>query len=217
MLKQTADKALANTLGSAREQLIIRPNMNIQMLKRISTVVVLVLLAAPALLSTVSAQSLNVGYTDHEVIIFNLPEYQQVQEQLQQEYQGSQQEIQALYQGYQESVSQYQRQQSLMTAEKRAEREQALIQEQQQIQQQAQTKDQELGQRETELMQPLLEKVQNAIDDVAQREGLDLVLRSPLVLYVNEETIQDITMAVAVELGLDVSDTTESASGLNAD
>jgi len=78
-------------------------------------------------------------------------------------------------------------------------------------------KDQELGQRETELMQPLLEKVQNAIDDVAQREGLDLVLRSPLVLYVNQETIQDITMAVAVELGLDVSETTESASGLGAD
>jgi outer membrane protein len=191
--------------------------MNIQMLKRISTVVALLLLAAPALFSTVSAQSLNVGYTDHEVIIFNLPEYQQVQQQLQQEYQGSQQEIQKLYQGYQESVSQYQRQQSLMTAEKRTEREQELIQEQQQIQQQAQVKDQELGQRETELMQPLLEKVQNAIDDVAQREGLDLVLRSPLVLYVNEETIQDITMAVAVELGLDVSDTTESASGLNAD
>jgi len=191
--------------------------MNIQMLKRISTVVALVLLAAPALFSAVGAQSLNVGYTDHEVIIFNLPEYQQVQQQLQQEYQGGQQEIQELYQGYQESVSQYQRQQSLMTAEKRAEREQELIQEQQQIQQQAQVKDQELGQRETELMQPLLEKVQNAIDDVAQREGLDLVLRSPLVLYVNEETIQDITMAVAVELGLDVSDTTESASGLNAD
>jgi outer membrane protein len=217
MLKQTADKALANSLGSARTQLIVRPNMNIQMLKRISTVVALVLLSAPALLATVSAQSLNVGYTDHEVIIFNLPEYQQVQQQLQQEYQGSQQEIQELYQGYQESVSQYQRQQSLMTAEKRAEREQELIQEQQQIQQQAQVKDQELGQRETELMQPLLEKVQNAIDDVAQREGLDLVLRSPLVLYVNQETIQDITMAVAVELGLDVSETTESASGLGAD
>lgn len=187
------------------------------MLKRISAGVAFMLLTVPALLSTVNAQSLNLGYTDHEVIIFNLPEYQQVQQQLQQEYQGGQQEIQTLYQEYQESVSQYQRQQSLMTAEKRAEREQELIQEQQAIQEQAQAKDQELGQRETELMQPLLEKVQNAIDDVAQREGLDLVLRSPLVLYVNEETIQDITMAVAVELGLEVSDTTGSAPRLDSE
>lgn len=190
--------------------------MNIQMLKRISAFVTLLLLVAPAYVASVVAQSLSVGYTDHEVIIFNLPEYQQVQQQLQQEYQGSQQEIQSLYETYQESVSQYQRQQSLMTAEKRAEREQQLMQEQQEIQQQAQAKDQELGERETELMRPLLEKVQTAIDDVAQRQGLDLVLRSPLVLYVNNDTVEDITMAVALELGLDVPDTTESVPGLDS-
>ncbi len=186
------------------------------MLKRISAVVALVLLAAPALLSTAGAQALKVGYTDHEIIIVNLPEYQRVQQQLQQEYQGSQQEIQTLYQDYQERVTRYQRQQSLMTEEKRAEREQELMQIQQKIQQDAQQKDQELAEREMELMQPLLEKVQNAIDVVAQRQGLDLVLRTqvgqqPVLLYVNQDTVEDITMDVAVELGLDVSDTTDTS------
>lgn len=181
------------------------------MIKRLSAIIVLLLLAVPAFFSTADAQALNVGYTDHEVIIVNLPDYQQLQQQLQQEYQGSQQEIQTLYQDYQEKVARYQKQQSLMAEDKRAEREQELMQLQQSLQQQAQEKDQALAQREAELMQPLLEKVQNAIDVVAQRRGLDLVLRTqvgqqPVLLYVNEETIQDITMDVALELGLDVTD-----------
>lgn len=167
------------------------------------------------LLFTANAQALKVGYTDHEIIIVNLPEYQDVQRQLQEAYQGSQQEIQTQYQDYQERVTQYQRQQSLMTEEKRAEREQELMQVQQQIQQDAQQKDQELAEREIELMQPLLEKVQNAIDVVARRSGLDLVLRTqvgqqPVLLYVNEDTVEDITMDVAVELGLEVSDASET-------
>ncbi len=185
------------------------------MIQKITAALGLLLFAVPAFFSTADAQALSVGYTDHEVIIINMPEYRDLQEQLQKEYQGSQQDIQTLYQDYQEKVARYQKQQSLMTEEKRAEREQELMQIQQTLQEQAQQKDQELAQREAELMQPLLEKVQGAIDVVAQRSGLDLVLRSqvgqqPVLLYVNEESVRDITMDVAVELGLDVTDTDTS-------
>jgi Skp family chaperone for outer membrane proteins len=60
-------------------------------------------------------------------------------------------------------------------------------------------------------MKPLLEKVQTAIDSVSQAKGLDLVLRTqvgqqPVLLYVNPNTVTDITMDVARELGLDVTD-----------
>ncbi len=192
------------------------------MINRITAVFALLLFAASAFVSTADAQALNVGYTDHEVIIVNLPDYQQLQQQLQQEYQGSQQEIQTMYQNYQEQVARYQKQQSLMSEDKRAERESELMQLQQSLQEQAQQKDQDLAQREAELMQPLLEKVQGAIDVVAERRGLDLVLRTqvgqqPVILYVNEDTIQDITIDVAVELGLDVSAEVQptSASGSN--
>lgn len=185
------------------------------MIKRITAALALLLLAGPAFFSTADAQALNVGYTDHEVIIINMPEYRELQQQLQQEYEGSQQDIQTLYQDYQEQVARYQRQQSLMTEDKRAEREAELMQIQQNLQQQAQEKDQQLAQREAELMQPILERVQTAIDAVAQRRGLDLVLRSqvgqqPVLLYVNEDTVEDITMDVAVELGLEVTETDTS-------
>lgn len=190
------------------------------MFKRIPAVLTLLLFASPlfaGLTNDANAQTLEVGYTDHEVIIVNMPDYQDVQEQLQSEYQGSQQELQTLYQDYQDKLEKYQKQQALLSEERRQEREAELMQLQQQIQQQAQQKDQALAQREAELMQPILEKVQAAIDKVAEAQGLDLVLRSqvgtqPVILYVNEDSITDITLDVARELGLDVSEAEAAAA-----
>src|SRR5690606_3739025 len=110
------------------------------------------------------AQALKVGYTDHEVLIVNMKEYQSVQAQLQREAQSGQQELQQLYADYQEKVDRYQKQQALLSAEKRQEREQELLQLQQQLQESATQKDQALGRRQAELMQPILDRVQNAID-----------------------------------------------------
>jgi outer membrane protein len=182
------------------------------MIKQLTAAFGLMLLAMPFLVAgEASAQALKLGYTDHEIIIINMPEYQEVQKQLQTDYQGSQQELQTLYQDYQQQVERYQKQQSLMSEDKRTTREQELMQIQQSIQQQAQEKDQALASREAELMKPLLEKVQKAIDSVSQAKGLDLVLRTqvgqqPVLLYVNPNTVSDITLDVARELGLDVTD-----------
>ncbi len=187
----------------------------ILMFKRLSALLAFLVIGGIA--ADAQAQALKVGYTDHEVIIVNMPDYQNVQEQLQSVYQGSQQELQTLYQNYQEQLERYQRQQSLLSEERRQEREQELMQLQMDIQQQAQQKDQELAQREAELMKPILERVQAAIDQVATEKGLDLVLRSqvgaqPILLYVNENTIDDITLDVARNLGLDVSEAEASSA-----
>ena len=186
----------------------------ITMLKRVSAVYFALLFAVPLLggfVQDAEAQALNIGYTDHEIIIINMPEYQSVQQELQAAFESSQQELQTLQQDLQESFERYQRQQSLLSEERRAEREQELMQMQQELQQQAQQQDQELAQRESELMQPLLQKVQTAINEVAAAKNLDIILRSqvgtqPLLLYVNEETIEDITLDVARNLGLDVDE-----------
>lgn len=192
--------------------------MTSNMCKRVSAVLSFLLFASPLLIGSMQdarAQALSIGYTDHEIIIVNMPEYQQVQQQLQSAYEGSQQELETLYQDYQERVQRYQRQQSLLSEERRAEREQELMALQQDIQEQAQTQDQELAARESELMQPLLEQVQTAINEVSEAQGLDIVLRSqvgtqPLLLYVNPTTVTDITLDVARNLGLDVDATDTS-------
>ncbi|HMB92250.1 MAG TPA: OmpH family outer membrane protein [Rhodothermales bacterium] len=180
------------------------------MIKRIFGLAMLGLLLLPTM--AVQAQSLKVGYTDHEVLILNMPEYQTVQQTLQQEYQGSQSELQTAYTDYQAQVERYQKQQALLSEEKRQEREQELMAAQQDLQQRAAQKDEALSNREVELMGPIFNKVDAAIRAVAQEKGLDIVLRSqagpsqPIILYVNEDKITDITTDVARRLGLDVGD-----------
>lgn len=159
------------------------------------------------------AQNLNVGYTDHEIIIVNMPQYREVQNQLEQEFRGGQQEMQGMYQDYQEKLDRYQKQQALLNEQRRGEREQELMQLQQQIQEAASQKEQELAEKEAELMAPLFRQVQSAIDAVASQRGLDLVLRAnagnqPIILYVNPDTVTDITMDVARRLGIDVPEET---------
>jgi outer membrane protein len=168
----------------------------------------LVLLIAPAVgVVTAQAQSLKIGYTDPELLIANMPEYRQIQEQLQREYEGGQQELQSLYLDYQGKVEDYQRKQALMSAESRQKREQELMEIQGQMQQAAAEKEQALAAREQELARPLFQRVQTAIDEVSRQRALDIVLRAPLILYVNESATVNITEDVARRLGIAVDET----------
>jgi outer membrane protein len=153
-----------------------------------------------------SGQGLRVGYADPEVIISYMPEYKQVQDQLGQEYRTSQEALQALAQDFQERVERYQKQQPLLTEERRAERERELAQLQTELQDSAARKDQELAARQEELMAPLLDRVQSVIDDIAVAQGLDLVMRSPTLLYVNEDRVVNINLDIAKALGIEIDE-----------
>lgn len=158
------------------------------------------------------AQALKAGYTDSELIVLNMPEYRQIQEKLQQEYQTGQKDLQTQAQQYQEKLDRYQKQQALLSAESRQEREQELVGLQTQLQQAAAQKEQALQQRESELMQPLLERVQQNIDVVAKEKGLDIVFRSQMLLYVDEGKVINITEDVARKLGLTVDETASKSN-----
>jgi outer membrane protein len=103
-------------------------------------------------------------------------------------------------------VDRYQRQQPLLSEERRAEREAELAQLQQEIQNSAAAKDDELAARQEELMAPLLQKVQDAIDAIAVAKGLDMVVRSPALLYVNQDRVVNINIDIARRLGIEVDE-----------
>ena len=174
-----------------------------------------VMLAGLILVPLSAAQqvpALRIGYTDHEILISNMEEYRAVQEDLQEELQESQASLQELYEEFQGQVERYQRQQPLISEERRQEREQELARAQQEIQDKAAESEQDLAQREAELLGPLFSQVDAAIKKVAAENNLDLVLRisvgpmQPIILFANEDRITDITLEVAVELGIDVGE-----------
>ena len=190
------------------------------MVKRFFFIVALVALVLPFGINNDAYAQVKIGYTDHEAIIAVMPEYGQIQAQLQTEYNGAQEALQSLAADFQGEVEKYQKQQPLLSEERRAEREQELAQQQQELQAAASRKDQELAERELELMQPIFDQVQTAIDEVAQSKGLDIVLRhrvgaQPIILYRNENTVVDITIEVATKLGIEIPDADTAEASAN--
>lgn len=156
--------------------------------------------------------ALKVGYTDHEIIISNMPEYRQIQEQLQSELESSQAEIQQQVADLEEQAQRFERQRGLLSEQRVQERQQELMEAQSAIQQLVQDAEQDLAVMESDLLSPIFERVDTAIKKIAEEKGLDLVLRiqagqgQPIILYANEDRIIDITLEVARELGIDVGD-----------
>lgn len=179
------------------------------MLNRFFSLTIALLFVALAAAPEVNAQK--IGYTNQEAILANMPEMQDVQQQLQQAAQQQQQQLQQEQQEFQQKMQQYQKQQSLLSDSARAQRERELRQMQAELQQSLQNREQRLQQREVELMQPLLEELQTAINNVAEAQNVDVVMRSQALLYVNQNNsnVVDITQEVAGQLGIDVSQQTQ--------
>lgn len=151
-----------------------------------------------------------IGYTDYELIIVQMPEYRQLQQQLQQQAQTDQEELAAMEQNIQAKFAEYQEQSGVLSPEARQTREQEIVQLQTELQQDQQRRLQALDRRQNELLQPLLEQLQNAINAVATRRGLELVLSSrvstePVILYAGERFTTDITAEVMSELGISMT------------
>jgi outer membrane protein len=170
-------------------------------MKRFVTLALLVLGLLPL---SATAQTFKVGYTDPEAIIANMSEYRNMQLTLQREVETGQAELQARIADFQEKVDRYQRQQALLSPESRSQREQELMALEAEIQGDAASREEALGARQAELLQPLLERVQTAIDEVSADKQLALVLRAPAILYINESLVVDITPDVARKLGIPV-------------
>jgi len=178
------------------------------LVKRFSLIPVLALLglmsvAAP---QQASAQQLKVGYANAEGILPFLTEYNDISQKVQRHVQSSQEVLQAKADAFQADYEKFEKQAELMAADARTAREAQLTNLYAELQQLGADKEQEAMEYEQSLVQPLLAKVQAAIDEVAKEKQLDIVLRAPGILYVNENTIVNITPDVAKRLGLNIDE-----------
>ena len=182
----------------------------------------LVALVALAAAAPVSAQTaLKVGYIDPDRVILQMPEFKQIQEQMQAE----QQQVAARVRTVQDSlntvlqskVAEYETFDAspLATDEARQERQIELYQLQGGIEQAQSQGLQFLSYREAQLLQPLQVRVDDAIRSVSQEMGIDLVLPStannaPVFLYVSDRLV-NITEPVMSNLGIELEAAMEPA------
>lgn len=161
-------------------------------------------------LAGAQAQGVQLGYLDPDIIIVQMPEYSQVRDSLQ----AREQEIAADLQERENTLRQrFQELQEMqdspvLTAEARQEREQEILQMQADLEREQQRGMQDLSRREARLLQPLLMRLQEAIDAVSAEMDLTMVLaaranNAPVILYASDQAV-NITEEVMTELGLEI-------------
>ena len=154
--------------------------------------------------------ALRIGYTDHEVIISNMPRTREIQQELQAEVESGQRILQSMQQDLAGKIERYQTQQALLSDERKQEREKELRALEEELRSKATQLEEDLVRREVDLMGPIFQRVDDAIQTIASEKNLDLILRTqagpsqPILLYANPDRIVDVTLEVARELGIDV-------------
>ena len=167
--------------------------MNTKLLK--SAFLLLVLVS----LQTVAAQeSMKIGYMNPQNVLDQLPEKQDVEQKLQQLAEQKRGELEQRTIEFQQRVSQFQQNQGSMTEQQIQQTEQQLQQQQQQLEQYRMSIQRQLQQRRSELLSPIFNRIDSAIQKVAKEKNLTFVLNQATsmgnkIIYYTANEQMDIT------------------------
>lgn len=166
----------------------------------------LILFFSVMLTGLVNAQSLKVGYANPERIVDEHPDFAKIQSELQNLLQQRESvialrrdSIATLFQQYQQTAPTLSQQQNEFELKK-------LEGLQAELQEMGNAARLEIQRKQSELLQPLYAKVQEAIDAVAEDMGLDFVFNrntamgDAIILFADEKSNLDITEKVIAKL-----------------
>jgi outer membrane protein len=147
-----------------------------------------------------------VGYVDTQALLERMPEYKAAEQEIERLTQQWQKEIDDLYARIEQLFQQYREQEPLMSPEmKRRKQEEIEAEERKarELQRKRFGPNGDLFKQREEKMKPILDRLQQAIQAVAQEKKFSLVLdRSAGGILLYAEPAYDLTDAVAAKLGL---------------
>lgn len=151
------------------------------------------ILAVAAMISAVSAQAqtLKFAHIDTQNLISQLDEFKQAQAQLEAEGTKIQEQMQSMQQEFQTKYQDYVTKADSLPAVVRQVKEQELQELDQRLQVMNKAAQQSLQQTQAKLFQPIMKKVQDAIDAVGKENGFVYVfdLTSQVILYHSEQSV----------------------------
>lgn len=157
------------------------------------------------------AQDQKIGFVNTDVILSKIPEYQGIEQQLQKVSQEWKQEIDRMRQEIERLKEDFAAREILYTEEIKNQKQQEI---QNKVQQLEQFRDQKFGPqgdyftRQQELLEPIQERVFNAISTVAEQEGFDFVFdRSQQTGLMFGRPEWNLNEEVLVELGITPDET----------
>jgi len=151
----------------------------------------------------VNAQELKFGHVNTAELLQLMPERDSARAELQRYSQMLQQEMETLQLEYQKKVQAYMEKQDAYSELVRQSKEQELQDMQRRIQEFQSTAQQDYGQKEQELLQPIMKKAEDAINRVGEENGFIYIfdLSAGNVVFHSEKSV-DVLPLVKTELGL---------------
>lgn len=142
------------------------------------------------------------GYIDSNEILTLMPETDSLQEELKKYAEFLDQQMSSMAMEYQTKVTQYQENYNTMSDLIRQTKEKEITDLQARIQAFQQSADQDLGAKQAELFNPLIEKVKNAINNVGKENGYTYIFDVGTGALVYYEMGDNILPLVKKKLGI---------------
>lgn len=143
--------------------------------------------------SHAQSSELEIGFVNQQTILNKMPDMKAVQQRLQNYVERKQEEISEREQDFQRQVQEYQQKESVISESAKTREEERLGELRAELQQMSYDLQEEYQERQQELIEPLFEKIQAAINEVAAERGLTFVLNTNtingdvIVLYASPE------------------------------
>ena len=151
----------------------------------------------------VNAQSLKIGHVDSGAIMEIMPERAKIEQDLQAYAAELQSELQAMGAEYQSKLQDYQANKATMSNLIRQSKEKEIVDLETRISEFQGSDDMAMQNKQLELLNPLIEKVQNAVNAVGKEKGFTYIFdkAAGAVVFIGDNAV-DITADVKAKLGL---------------
>ena len=148
---------------------------------------------AAVLLVTFSASAQKLARVNFTELVQLMPEADQARATLKAVSQEAEETLQTMYTEYQNKMTQYQQMSASWSDVIKKSQESDLMDIQRRIEENQQAFQQEIQQKQNELMAPLYEKAQQTVKDLAKAQGVTACFDASSALYFDEAAVVDLT------------------------
>jgi len=139
--------------------------------KYLMPILLLVITAASAAAQT----TVKIGYIDSQQILNQDPSAQEAQQQFETDLARYRAEVDSIGQDLQGLISRYEQQQSMLSEDAKANRQEEIRLKQTQYQQRISELEQQAGMRQAELVEPVMERINAVIEDIRADGGYSMI------------------------------------------
>lgn len=150
--------------------------------------------------TSAAASVKKLGYLNSQELLSAMPEYKKVNEDLEAYYKQLEADFAELGKEYQSKIKEFEEKAKTLSESMKELKQKEIIDLQKRLEEFRESSQEKLSKKEAELVNPLLKKIQDAIDAVGKENNFDYIYNESALLYAKDS--ENITPLVKAKLGI---------------